>query len=371
MSEPKQSLDFISASFTLLKILLGEDAASELFRTLNITRRTCVLDTNAILPLISHALRKQKPIPLLRASGLGGVTLLASTTVYNEVPEKIREKGWRDFHMDPDAAIALWRREFVPRIAFLNPTQIPTHSLRVARVVSNDPTDAPTGQLIELFHPHSVYSNDQKHLGHFDILGNDTSMTSAAYHVKAKRDAALIGIHLGGGVVLTLSIEAFAAIRSVLAHLDKRLLTAAVFAGTVGLAIVACWPATRRWVTEHLSGPLQVAAEVLIALNQIATEAKDAERDLIEMQRFDPTPKTALYFAARVLGAAPGPLSATEITSRMMDIGYYSRSQNPHHYVARVLRQCPDLVEEVPSLGWKIRTPVAAIETPATPASGT
>ncbi len=55
----------------------------------------------------------------------------------------------------------------------------------------------------------------------------------------------------------------------------------------------------------------------------------------------------------------------------MMDIGYYSRSQNLHHYVARVLRQRPDLFEEVPGLGWKIRARIAALETAATPASST
>lgn len=69
--------------------------------------------------------------------------------------------------------------------------------------------------------------------------------------------------------------------------------------------------------------------EMLIALSQLATEAKDAERGLIEMQRFDPAPKTALYFATRVLGPAPGPLSAIEIATRMMEIDYDPAEPEP------------------------------------------
>jgi hypothetical protein len=352
---------FIGSVFKLFQALLGERTTAELFRTLEISIRSCVLDTNSILSLISYSVRKGCELPLLRAAEIGGVRLIASTTVRDEVPEKIAEKCPHVIHMDPARAHEVWERDFAPRITFVDPSELPLLSTRVQVVNTLDADDVPTGQLIELFGPHAVYSNDKRHLGHFGILGHENAQVSTAYRAKSMRDATVLGVHVGGGLVITLSFPAFEVVARLLGCVDRRLTTAVALVGIAGIAVAVIHPTSRRWLATHLERPLTAAGRAIEAWVQLEVEARRAEQFLIEVQRSDPMPATAFRYASRVLSQAPGPITARELTTRMKVLGYKTRSQTPQYYVARVLRQHQLLFEELPGRTWQLRSQVPGI----------
>jgi hypothetical protein len=340
----------------VLQHWFGESGSRALLETLKISVRACVLDTNSLLNLISYSLRKHSELPLLKAAELGGVRLLASTVVRDEVPEKIREKCPHLIHMDPHAAEEAWYRDFAPHIIFIDTSALPLLSLRVERVEALDRDDMPTGQLIELFSPHTVYSNDKAHLGHFTILGQQNAPVSTAYRDKSIRDTTIVGVHIGGGIVITLSVPAFQGIGRLLGRLDWRLASGIALAGVFCLVIAAKHPRSRRWLQEHWAGLLYLGGQALEAFAEMEQKARKAEQFLVEVGRTDPPPRLAFHFAARILATAPGPLSSRELTARMIMLGYKSKSEHPHYYVARVLRKHSELFEEIAGSRWQLRS---------------
>lgn len=348
MSAAAPRPSFFEAAYTILELLIGEDAAHSLFEALQISVRTCYLDTSSILGLIHYTIRKQITLPLLVARQMGGVRLVASIEVHDEVPEKILVKCPHEIKMDPAEALAVWQRDFVPAIEFLDPSELPLLSLRVEALSGKDPDDVQSGQLIELLHPHAVYSNDVKHLGDFGVLGERNAHVSIAYLQKAKRDAVVLGIPLGGHIVLTFSMPLLELVAYVVGRLDRRISRSILVAGVTGLAIAMLHPTSRRWLLDHFQGPLAVVSSVFELYADLEMRAQEAEQTLRAVERrADSQPRTACWYAARVLSRSPASLSARKLTDLMVQAGYRSRSKHAHHYVARVLRRHPLLFEEV------------------------
>jgi hypothetical protein len=352
---------FIGTMYELLQRQLGDATAAEILRTLGISIRSCVLDTNSILNLISYVLRTRREIPgyelpLLTVGALGGVHLLASTTVRDEVPEKIVELCPHKIHMDPAEAVAVWRRDFAPRFTFVDPSQLPLLSICVQIVAALDEDDVPTGQLIELSGAHAVYSNDQLHLGHFGILGKFNAEVSTAYRAKSQRDAAVLTIFMGGEFVVTLSMPAVEALVQSLGRVDWRIWLGIAGVAIAGVTAAYLHPRSRQWMTSTLVGLRSFAEQAIEALVAWEAAMQRTNQILIAQQRPTDAPRTAMEYAFRALAAAPGPLTSRGITDRMIEFGYQTTSQNPHYYVAHVLRRHDRLFEELSGRRWRLRS---------------
>jgi hypothetical protein len=359
MSAAKPLPSFFDAAYSVLRGLLGEDNAQALFDALRVSVRVCYLDTNAILGLIHYAIRKQITLPLLMAQRMGGVRLMASVEVRDEVPEKILAKCPREIRMDPEQALSVWQRDFVPAIEFLDPSELPLLSLRVKALSGRDPDDLQSGQLIELLHPHAVYSNDLKHLSEFEILGEKNAAVSIAYLQKSQRDAVMLSVPLGGHIVLTLSMPLLDLIANILGRLDRRIRGGMLTIGLIGLALALLHPTARRWLLSRFQGPLAIVSTVVELYAELELRTAEAEQTLLAVGRgSDAQPQTACWYAARVLGRTPAPLGMRKLTELMVQAGYKSYTQYPHHYVARVLRQHPLLFEEVEGRRWRLRSHV-------------
>jgi hypothetical protein len=101
----------------LLDLLVGEDAL-DILEALHIRCFSCLLDTNVLLKDIGYVVRRRERTGLVRAAQTGIVRLYASTTVHNEVPEKIPLKC-RELHFDQDAGMAVWEQSTCRSSRFL------------------------------------------------------------------------------------------------------------------------------------------------------------------------------------------------------------------------------------------------------------
>jgi len=228
-------------------------------------------------------------------------------------------------------------------------------------VLVRDPDDVATGQLIELLRPSIVLSLDKKHLGDFAIVSDPVNWTmfAAAYRDHAERDALVVSLYLGGGMVVGLSFEAVRGIIAAVAQLDKRLLLA--LATVLGAAIV--FPPTRRVLQGLVQSLSSFARSDLVRENlqtmvtQVATkyaQATEAKRFLLEQERSVSQPIRVLEFLLFIFSRAEGALSVMEVTRRMIDLGYEPRGEHPERHVRRLLRAHPEWFEREETGHWKI-----------------
>src|SRR5262249_16920475 len=109
--------------------------------------------------------------------------------------------------------------------------------------------------------------------------------------------------------------------------------------------------------------PIALAGRGIGAYARMEAAAEDVRKTLSRAQRPQSTPRrTVREFAALVLGRAPGPLSTGTIAVRMQQLGYQSRSQQPHRYMAWVLHSCPRLFEQVAGGRWRLRPAAGRFE---------
>src|SRR5713226_3754530 len=85
-----------------------------------------VVDTNILLNDLKHSLQGPPLTPLMESARIGSLKLFASTTVQDEVLEKLGiEKIMRKLRIDPVEARQRWKQDFLPWITFLDPTGLP------------------------------------------------------------------------------------------------------------------------------------------------------------------------------------------------------------------------------------------------------
>ncbi len=345
-------------AFMLLRLQLGEEAASLLLDLLRFRVLTCVLDTNVLLNDLQFAVRRDRTTALTVAAKLGGVRFFASTTVLREMYEKL--KWFPDqLGFDPEEALRRWERDYVPWITFLDPAELPLLSPNVEALALRDRDDVPTGQIIEMLQPHAVLSADAKHLGSFNVIGAEWSMVTVAYRDRSREKLGGAYLVLGGSTAIWIGSGTLQALTSLLSRLDWRVLAG----GGVALLLAVAHPRSRGWLVDHArvlhsidwTGTMASVRAFVATVLEAASEHSAANLELARRERPPTPPSRARGYLVSALSSALTPLSAAEITRRMIDAGYNPRGARPDLYVAKLLRQHPLLFEREYGL-WRLRS---------------
>src|SRR5260370_36485432 len=147
----------IGLIYEMLSLFCDEESLAELFNALGVRRATVVLDTNVLLADLKYFIQKKHHTGLMAAAKIGGVQVFASATVRDEVPEKL-DIIMRKYGIDPQEAQQVWNTQYASWISFLDPSDLPPLSSKVTALLTRDPDDVSTGQIIELLGPHLVLS---------------------------------------------------------------------------------------------------------------------------------------------------------------------------------------------------------------------
>ncbi len=342
----------------LLSLFCDEESIAELFHALGVKRITVVLDTNVLLSDLKYCIQKKHHTGLMAAAKIGGVQLFASTTVRDEVPEKL-DIFMSKYGIDPQEAQQVWDTQYVPWISFLDPSDLPPLSSKVTALLARDPDDVPTGQIIELLGPHLVLSRDED-LVSFGIIGQDIPLITCAYRDKTKKEATTLGISLGGGLIIQVSLEAVKSLIALLSKLDKMLLFGLLLLAMASLGTAVFYPPSRYWLQERGRRTIQSLGEELgpfiDVLLKLEAESAKATPIISQFRRSTTSPKTARNYAVKVLSEAFGSLSVREITRRMIMQGYKTSSEHPEYYVSRVLHKYPRLFEKTEERRWRLKS---------------
>jgi predicted nucleic acid-binding protein len=190
--------------------IIGEEMSQILLASIKGRVMICVLDTNFLLNDIQNLIRRGSNTWLMDAAQTGIVRLFASTTVRDEVREKLNNPKiiGKKLKIDPVVALQHWVTYYIPRITFLDPTGLPHLSPRVKALYSVDPDDVPTGQIIELIQPDCVLSRDH-HLASFELTSENWGQVVRDYRDASKRDELMITIIVGGNTVFRFSAATF------------------------------------------------------------------------------------------------------------------------------------------------------------------
>jgi hypothetical protein len=351
-------MTLIEASYGLISRASGDDGARRLFASMRLQVAVCVVDATDWLDDISYRMRTGRKTSMMEAALVGTTRLVASPQVCAEVVEHLGKFATRSQY-DLSAALAVWRQEYLPHIHVVDPSPLAPLSDTVRALALRDPDDVPTGQLVELLQPDTVYSKNTKHLAAFDITAQDSLRIALAYRAVARRDAAVVLLHGGAVIAIPLSVEAvgaaFSAVTTMVNRMDRRVLVGAV--ALLALLGVSTWvvPGSRHWLSDRAREALALARRGLEAYATAEEAAQAAHQRLAAARRAATTvPRTAREYAVLVLARAPGPLTVRAITQAMQDAGYRSRSAHPQHYVSRVLRRHADWFERRGARRWTL-----------------
>ncbi len=313
-----------------------------------------VIDTNILINDVKYSLLAKPLTSLMEAARIGALKLFASTTVRDEVWEKLGDEAVaRKLKVDPVGARQRWVENYLPWITFLDPTGLPLLSARVEDI--KDPDDVPTGQIIELLCPDVVLSYNTKHLGHFDVTSEGWVYVALAYRDISRREGIVVGIELVGTFSLNATFGVAQLSFSIVGKIDKNVWLILGLILVVALCCALAHPTSRRWLQtkgEEVATAMKHTAENIgegvakIAETMTAVEkaAGDARRQLtLRPERTITSPRKVREYVAWVLARASGPLSAEEIVKRMKEVGYHTASEHPEQYLKRILRAHPGL----------------------------
>lgn len=349
-------LDLLMA---VLDLLVGEDAF-DILEALHIQCFSCLLDTNVLLKDIGYAVRRHERTALVRAAQTGIVRLYASTTVRNEVPEKIPLKC-RELHFDKDVGMAVWEQVYVPLITFLDTEGLHMLSQEMTTLRMRDTDDVPTGQLALLLQPTAIFSEDQALETFTTVADSIRTQLSSALRDYAERDLALVAISFGGGTVIQISLSLLRGLLQLVLTMNRKLL--AVLG--IALAIALVIPRSRRFLIEHGRALLDLlfSEQVCAFLQDVGVfvlesyEMKRAAGEFIaQHERTLLRPKKTLEYMTLVLSRTPAPMRVRRIVEAMNDFGCMSRSAYPERYVGHLLRTHPNLFEKVAPGQWRLRS---------------
>ena len=313
-----------------------------------------IVDTNILINDVKHSLLVKPLTSLMEAARIGALKLFASTTVRDEVWEKLGDEAIaRKLKVDPVEALERWVQHYLPWITFLDPTGLPLLSTRVKDI--EDPDDVPTAQIIELLRPDVVLCYDTKHLGHFDVTAEGWVYVALAYRDISRREGMVVGIELVGTFSLNTTFGFAQLSLSIAGKIDKKVWLIVGLIIIVALCCALAHPTSRRWLqtkgeevasvmkhtTEHIGAGV---ARITETMTTVERAAGDARRQLsLRPERAVTPPRKVREYAAWVLARASGPLSAGEIVKRMKEAGYYTASEYPERYLKRILRAHPGL----------------------------
>ena len=334
----------------------------------------CVVDTNILLNDLKHSLQGPPLTPLMESARIGSLKLFASTTVQDEVWEKLSiEKIMRKLKIDPVEGRQRWEKFYLPWITFLDPTGLPLLSARVKGLLKRDPDDVPTGQIIELLQPDVVFCYD-KDLVAFDVLAEGWIRASYAYRDISRQTNVMVGVQMTGTVAIggtvvgaQLSFVALEQIYSGLQRIDKKILLGMILLLVVALGLaLACTP-SRRWlfvqgkavasaVKQSVSAIEERVGEIAEDMATIEQARDEAKQSLAKLQQRTLTPpRGAREYATMALARASGPLSLLELMKRMKAIGYQTQAQQPGRYLSHVLHAHPRLFK-IEDTCWSLRS---------------
>jgi len=348
----------IESIYEFLSLLCGEEAIAELFERIDIKRAKAVVDTNVFLSDLRYYIQKGHHTGLMAAAKFGGMRIFASTTVRDEVPEKIAV-SLSKYGIDAQEARQIWETYYVPWISFLDPSELPPLSARVTALLARDPDDVPTGQIIELIGPHLVLTRD-KDLIKFESTGQDIPIITCAYRDKTKQETVALCICVSGGFVFSISLETIKSLVAFICGLDKRLSIGFLILAAGSFIAALIYPPSRRWLWKQgrqtIENLWRVFGPLLDELLEIEAASARAKPVLSQSRRVIAPPKTARDYAVLVLSESFGPLRAKEIVRRMIALGYQTSSEHPEYYVSRVLHKYPRLFEMTEGKRWRLKS---------------
>jgi hypothetical protein len=333
-----------------------------------------VVDTNILLNDLKHSLQGPPLTPLMESARIGSLKLFASTTVRDEVWEKLGiEQITRKLKIDPVEARQRWQQGYLPWITFLDHAGLPLLSVRVKGLLKRDPDDVPTGQIIELLQPDVVFCYD-KDLVAFDVLAEGWIRVSYAYRDLSRQANVMVGVELTGTVAIRgtvvgaqLSFAALEQIYAGLQRIDKKILGGIILLLVVALGLaLACTP-SRRWlfaqgqalasaVKRGVSAVGERVGEIAEDMATIEQASVEAYQRLATLQQRTLTPPRGVReYAAMALARASGPLSLPELMKRMKAIGYQTEAQQPGRYLSHVLHTHPRLFK-IEDKSWSLRS---------------
>ncbi len=341
-----------------LHLLVGEEGVQDLLKIWGIRPLVCILDTNILLRDLVRAANMQEKTGLIRAAQTGLVRLYASTTVRDEMPEKIPLKH-REMHFDdPDVALAIWHEMYAPLVTFLNPQDLRTSSKTTKALQLRDRDDVPTARIVELIHPDVIFSEDQDLQAFVTVAKEIWTQVAVALRDHAERGIVEIAISVGGGMVIQVSIASVSLFLRWLWSINRTVL----FALAVSLGVALVIPQSRRFLLRQgqalfdilLNEQMWESVKAVSAFLLENDHIRKASGEFLALHGRTAHPRTALEYLGIVLARTPVPLPVRRIVEQMEALGYVSRGAHPETYVRQLLNDHPLLFEKTSARRWRL-----------------
>ncbi len=362
MSEPPRKIEplFRSDALRGFHELLSQIAAFEpIYR--RIFRVELVIDASMVQRELRWRLRgREKPdarSAMQEAIDAGTLVIFAPTWLSCEIDEHIKDIA-ADTKVSEQRVLEEWRK-FAQQVRFYEPEISNTKKYADCA----DPDDLPYKLVRHQLGADGVYTADT----HFDAMGE------ARVNIKidllcrdyARAASVELGITLGSGFTLLVSLEILSALAQICIRSFKRLPPLAKV-GLVSIAVfVIAHPVSRKkaldalrsvafWFkepTSPLRGILGEFARQFLTAHQNATKSAAAIKAILPPHRR----RSAIVLARSICLVHKAPLLLEEIERRMRIEGYVSRSPHFKRYLRSLLRADQRFREVSPGL-WTLQT---------------
>lgn len=341
----------------VLHLFIGEEGVQGLLEAWGISPLVCVLDTNILLRDLVRAANMQERTGLVRAAQTGLVRLYASTTVRDEVPEKILLKQ-REMHFDdPDVALATWNEMYTPLVTFLDPLGLRTSSKATKALQLRDRDDVPTARIVELIHPDVIFSEDQDLQTFVTVAKEIWTQVAVALRDHAESGMVDVAISVGGGIVIQVSIASVSLFLRWLCSINRKVFLAlAVIFGVALIIPQSRWfllrqgQALRLLLNEQMWESVKATSDFLLKNYQ----RRKASGKFLALHGRTAHPRTALEYLGMVLARTPVPLRVRRIVEQMEALSYVPRGAHPETYVRQLLNAHPLLFEKTSARHWRL-----------------
>jgi predicted nucleic acid-binding protein len=349
-----------------LHLFIDEEGVQNLLEIWGIRPLVCVFDTNILLRDLVRAANKQERTGLIRAAQTGLVRLYTSTTVRDEMPEKIPLK-WREMHFsDPDSALTTWNEMYIPLVTFLDPRDLRASSKATRALQIRDRDDVPTARIVDFIHPDIIFSEDQDLEAFATVAKEIWTQVAVALRDHAECGIVDIMVSVGGGMIIQVSIASVSLFLQWLCRINRMVLIA--LAGSLGVALVV--PQSRRFLLRQGQALLDLLLneqvwESVKALSEFLLEnyqRRNASGEFLASHGRTAHPRTALEYLGMVLARTPVPLRVERIIEQMETLGYVSRGVHPEIYIRHLLNAHPQMFEKTSTKHWRLVSHIRAGE---------
>ena len=204
---------------------------------------------------------------------------------------------------------------------------------------------------------------------HFTMMGAPVMPTGLDRTLRdyARSSSVVLSVKLGSGFAIVVGSQTVTALAKLIADCARKLPPFVKLLLGIGVGIALLHPDSRRKIVDFgKSLTLNLKTVVLTSLSSeivksVASSAQQANSLQKDIAAVLPSKGklTAISCACRVCIKAEGPLSVTEIATRIQQSGYTSRSKNFAAYVGRILRRDRRFVMNSSGL-WLLRARRAA-----------